>query len=184
MPLQNKVRIIGGEWRRRMIAFPAVEGLRPTADRLRETLFNWLGQTLDGKVCLDLFAGSGALGFEALSRGAARVVMVERDRQALRALRENAEKLGAERLELHDADALQFLSRESRRFDVVFLDPPFHKSILPLLFPILENRLNPGGRVYAESEQPLRPAENWRIWREGRAGKVFYYVLTREGDTP
>lgn len=184
MALQNKVRIIGGAWRRRLIAFPAAEGLRPTADRIRETLFNWLGQTLDGKACLDLFAGSGALGFEALSRGAAQVVMVERDRNVLQALRENAKILGAERLELREGDALQFVSREPRRFDVIFLDPPFHKGVLPLLFPILENRLNPGGIVYAESEQPLEPGEKWQIWREGRAGKVFYYVLTRGEEAP
>ena len=95
MAQQSKVRIIAGEWRGRLINFPQAEGLRPTPDRVRETLFNWLGQTLDGKTCLDLFAGSGALGFEALSRGARRVVMVEQNPQVLKALQENARKLGA-----------------------------------------------------------------------------------------
>jgi 16S rRNA (guanine(966)-N(2))-methyltransferase RsmD len=90
----SKVRIIAGEWRGRLIDFPQAEGLRPTPDRVRETLFNWLGQTLDGKTCLDLFAGSGALGFEALSRGARRVVMAEQNPQVLKALQENARKLG------------------------------------------------------------------------------------------
>lgn len=184
-PNPNKVRIIGGEWRRRWISFPALEGLRPTPDRVRETLFNWLGQTLDGKTCLDLFAGSGALGFEACSRGAAQVTLVERDRQAMQALRGNAKTLGMDRLEFIESDAMQFLSLEKRRFDVIFLDPPFHKGILPLLFPLLENRLSPDGMVYAESGKPLEKderlsgMENWRIWREGRAGNVFFYLLAR-----
>ena len=182
--IQNKVRIIGGAWRRRWLTFPATEGLRPTPDRVRETLFNWLGQQLDGKTCLDLFAGSGALGFEARSRGAAQVTLVERERQAMRALRENAKTLGMDRLEFLETDAMSLLAREQRRFDVIFLDPPFHKDILPLLFPLLENRLNPDGMVYAESGKPLEIDDscwikNWRIWREGRAGKVFYYLLTR-----
>jgi len=178
--IQNKVRIIGGEWRRRWINFPALEGLRPTPDRVRETLFNWLGQTLDGKTCLDLYAGSGALGFEALSRGAAQVTLVERDRQVLQALQANAQTLGMSRLELLNADALQFLARDQRRYDVIFLDPPFHKGFLPLLFPLLETRLNPDGLVYAESEQPLELGQGWQVWRQGRAGKVFYYLLMRE----
>lgn len=180
---RNRVRIIGGEWRRRWLDFPAVEGLRPTPDRVRETLFNWLGQELDGMVCLDLFAGSGALGFEAHSRGAARVVMVERDRQAMQALRDNAAKLGAQRLELHESDALPFLARETRCFDVIFLDPPFHASLLPLLFPLLEKRLTPHGRVYAESGHSLEAdvtGAGWCIRRTGRAGKVFHYLLERE----
>jgi 16S rRNA (guanine966-N2)-methyltransferase len=176
------VRIIGGEWRHRWLSFPEVEGLRPTPDRVRETLFNWLGQELDGMSCLDLFAGSGALGFEAHSRGAARVVMVERDRQAMQALRDNAARLDAQHLELHECDALPFLARETRRFEVIFLDPPFHQALLPLLFPLLENRLAPHGLVYAESGQPLDAnvtGAGWRIRREGRAGKVFHYLLER-----
>ena len=182
--IQNRVRIIGGEWRRRWINFPAVEGLRPTPDRVRETLFNWLGQQLDGKTCLDLFAGSGALGLEARSRGAAQVTLVERDRKAMQALRENAKTLRMDRLEFLETDAMPLLAREQQRFDVIFLDPPFHKDVLPLLFPLLENRLNPDGLVYAESEKPLELDESllfkdWRIWREGRAGNVFYYLLTR-----
>jgi len=183
--IQNKVRIIGGEWRRRWINFPALEGLRPTPDRVRETLFNWLGQQLDGRTCLDLFAGSGALGIEARSRGAAQVTLVEHNRLAMQALRGNAKTLGMDRLEFIESDAMQFLTLEKRRFDVIFLDPPFHKGILPLLFPILENRLSPDGMVYAESGQSLEKderlsgMENWRIWREGRAGKVFFYLLAR-----
>lgn len=184
MALQNKVRIIGGAWRRRMISFPVAEGLRPSADRVRETLFNWLGQTLDGKVCLDLFAGSGVLGFEALSRGAAKVVMVEKERSVVRSLQENAANLSARNLEIITTDALHYLPREVRQFDVIFLDPPFHKEVLTLLFPFLETRLNPGGMVYAESEKPLEPGAGWQIWREGRAGKVFFYVLMRGEAAP
>ena len=177
---KNKVRIIGGEWRRRWINFPAIEGLRPTSDRVRETLFNWLGQQLDGKTCLDLFAGSGALGFEARSRGAAQVTLVEQAPRAMQALRENAKALSMDRLEFLETDAMPMLTREQRRFDVIFLDPPFHKALLPLLFPLLENRLTPDGMVYAECEKPLEIGENWQIWREGRAGNVFFYLLTRE----
>lgn len=181
MAQQNRVRIIAGDWRGRQIAFPDSEGLRPTPDRVRETLFNWLGQTLDGKTCLDLFAGSGALGFEALSRGARRVVMVEQNPQALRALRENASRLGADRLDLVSSDALKFLAGEGRKFDVIFLDPPFQRGILPLLLPLLPERLAPGGFVYAETEAVLEPGEGWEVWRSGRAGNVHYCLLKRDG---
>src|SRR5512134_216652 len=105
----NRIRIIGGLWRSRMIQFPDLPGLRPTPDRVRETLFNWLGQDLAGRHCLDLYAGSGALGFEALSRGAEKVVMVERDRRTVQSLRDNAARLGAANLEVAATDALQFL---------------------------------------------------------------------------
>lgn len=175
----SKVRIIAGEWRGRLIDFPQAEGLRPTPDRVRETLFNWLGQTLDGKTCLDLFAGSGALGFEALSRGAQRVVMAEQNPQVLKALRENARKLGADRLDLVAGDGVKTLSREGGAFDVIFLDPPFHRGILPLLLPLISDRLAPDGLVYAEAEQSFEPGEGWEVWRRGRAGKVFYCLLKR-----
>ncbi|HVQ62861.1 MAG TPA: 16S rRNA (guanine(966)-N(2))-methyltransferase RsmD, partial [Burkholderiales bacterium] len=104
---RNTVRIIGGQWRSRILEFPDAADLRPTPDRVRETLFNWLGQDLGGKNCLDLFAGSGALGFEALSRGAVSAVMVEKDPEVLRALRENAQKLGAKGLTVVRGDALE-----------------------------------------------------------------------------
>jgi len=177
---KSKVRIIAGKWRGRLIGFPEVEGLRPTPDRVRETLFNWLGQTLDGKICLDLFAGSGALGFEALSRGALRVVMVEQNLQVLKALRENAQILGADRLDLVAGDGLKNLSNEGGRFDVIFLDPPFHRGILPLLLPLLSDRLAPDGFVYAETEQVLEPGEGWEVWRSCRAGNVYFCLLKRE----
>src|SRR5690606_16465600 len=119
----NRVRIIAGVHRSRVLRFPERPGLRPTPDRVRETLFNWLGQDLSGRECLDLFAGSGALGFEAVSRHARRVVMVEKDPQAYRALARNAAALGCEaRVELHCADALEFIGDAGRAFDIVFLD--------------------------------------------------------------
>ncbi|MDD5240334.1 MAG: 16S rRNA (guanine(966)-N(2))-methyltransferase RsmD [Sulfuricella sp.] len=180
MAQHNKVRIIGGEWRGRIISFPAAEGLRPTPDRVRETLFNWLGQTLDGMACLDLFAGSGAMGFEALSRGARRVVMVEQDAKVALQLRENATRLGAAKLDVITADAMGFLRRQNERFDVIFLDPPFHRGILPLLLPLLPERLAPDGYVYAEAEHALEPGEDWEVWRSGRAGKAHYCLLKRK----
>src|SRR6187399_2662816 len=122
---RNRVRIIAGKWRSRIVHFPAAAQLRPTPDRVRETLFNWLGQRLDGLDCLDLFAGSGALGFEALSRGARRVVMVEKDRKVAEALRESARELGAGDLDVVNADALAWLAGARDRFDVAFVDPPY-----------------------------------------------------------
>ncbi|MCU0973474.1 MAG: 16S rRNA (guanine(966)-N(2))-methyltransferase RsmD, partial [Burkholderiales bacterium] len=142
----NRVRIIGGAWRRRFVHFPAVEGLRPSPDRVRETLFNWLGHDLTGLACLDLYAGSGALGFEAASRGAARVLMVERDRVVARALRENAARLAATQVEVVQADALAHLRHDTRMYDVVFLDPPFSEDLLPAVLPAVIDRLAAGAR--------------------------------------
>ena len=128
----NRVRIIGGQYRRRLLDFPGTEGLRPTPDRVRETLFNWLGQDLPGWVCLDLFAGSGALGFEAASRGAARVIMIERDAKAFHALERNRATLGAGQLDLLRVDALAWLANNRETFDLIFLDID-KESYLPAL---------------------------------------------------
>ncbi len=130
MAKSNRVRIVGGAWRSRLLTFPDVVGLRPTPDRVRETVFNWLGQIMDGKRCLDLFSGSGAMGFEALSRGARQVVMVERDRKVAQALKENASILKAENCELIVADALEYIARETQHFDVIFVDPPYQLNLL------------------------------------------------------
>jgi 16S rRNA (guanine966-N2)-methyltransferase len=176
MGTKGKLRIIGGTWRSRIIHFPAVGGLRPTPDRVRETLFNWLGQDLTGKTCLDLFSGSGALGFEAQSRGAHKVVMVEKNRQAFQALRENAHKLGAQSLELVHADALQFVSGDRNAYHVIFLDPPFRNDYLPGVMAVLPQRLAKGGLVYVESGNVCE-APGWEVWRQGRAGKVNYQLL-------
>ena len=182
MAKSNQVRIIGGEWRSRRITFPDHEGLRPSADRVRETLFNWLGQDLGGQCCLDLFAGSGALAFEALSRGAARVVMVEKSRRVCEALRRNADLLGAKNLQLHCADALEFATvaaaDAAARFDVVFLDPPFHSPLLGQALPLIAPLLRPGARVYVESAAAFAPSGGWRVLRHGRAGQVHYTLVT------
>jgi 16S rRNA (guanine966-N2)-methyltransferase len=171
---RNRVRIIAGKWRSRILKFPAAAQLRPTPDRVRETLFNWLGQGLDGLTCLDLFAGSGALGFEALSRGAARVVMVEQDRNVAQALRESARLLEAEELEIEQGEALAYLKRTAVRFDVAFLDPPYASELAAAAMQALPPCLNAGARVYVESARPLELAPEWRTLREDRAGAVRY----------
>ena len=173
----NRVRIIGGQWRSRIIRFPPAIQIRPTPDRVRETLFNWLGQRLDGRSCLDLFAGSGALGFEALSRGASRVVMVERERKAADALRESAKLLDARDAEVRDGDALDYLKRSTQTFDVVFIDPPFASDLAARCLARLAPRLNPGARVYVESAEALILTPPWRALREDRAGAVRYALL-------
>ncbi|MFB0934353.1 MAG: 16S rRNA (guanine(966)-N(2))-methyltransferase RsmD [Propionivibrio sp.] len=181
----NSVRIIGGEWRRRVLRFPDAEGLRPTPDRVRETLFNWLGQDLSGLSCLDLFAGSGALGFEAASRGAARVVMVERSAPVASSLKANARLLGAEtRLEIVHADAVKFASSlgpNGPGFDVLFLDPPYNKGWIERLTPVLPRLLAADGVLYVEAESALENCGQWRTVRSGRAGQVFYHLM-RNGE--
>lgn len=175
----NRVRIIAGEYRGRRIAVVDRAQLRPTPDRVRETLFNWLGQTLEGRSCLDLFAGSGALGFEAASRGASRVVMVENDRGVFAALEKTRDVIGSTRVDLVLGDAFEYLEKSSEPFDVVFLDPPFRQNALPGLLERLPQRLAPGGRVYVEAPAPLEPAESWRELKRSRAGQVSYQLLER-----
>jgi 16S rRNA (guanine966-N2)-methyltransferase len=161
-----------------VITFPDAEGLRPTPDRVRETLFNWLGQTLYGRACLDLFAGSGALGFEAASRGAERVVMVEQNRTVFRALQENIRKLGCANVFVHAQDGLEFASRDVQRYDVIFLDPPFQSEVLPKLLEIMPQRLNENGVVYVESGGEIEIPPNWQVVKSGKAGQVRYQLLT------
>ncbi len=173
----NKVRIIGGRWRRHWLRFGEAPGLRPTPDRVRETLFNWLGQTLAEKCCLDLFAGSGALGFEAASRGAHAVVMVEHNPRVFRGLEENQARLCATNVELAAADALKYLARCQRKFDVIFLDPPFRQNLLERILPLIGGHLMVGGMVYVESEKPMTVDAPWMSWRSGKAGEVNYQLL-------
>lgn len=179
MVKSNRVRIIGGAWRSRLLDFPDAAGLRPTPDRVRETVFNWLGQIMDGKRCLDLFAGSGAMGFEALSRGARLVVMVERDSKVARALKENAATLKAEHCELVVADAVKFLEQDMRRFDVIFVDPPYQMNLLPLVLARLLPHLEEGGLIYTEADKPQEFTAEWQVWRQGKAGLVHYYLLKK-----
>ncbi len=178
MPARShSVRIIGGKWRRRLIHFPGVADLRPTPDRMRETLFNWLGQDLTGETCLDLFAGSGALGFEAASRGARQVVMVERDVRIFRALQSTHTMLGATQVELVRADASAFLRSDARRYDVVFLDPPYRLDLLPFLLPLLPGLLNRGSRVYLESDGLPDLPQGCEVMRRSRAGRVHGLLI-------
>jgi 16S rRNA (guanine966-N2)-methyltransferase len=177
---RNQLRIIGGEWRSRKLGFPDADGLRPTPDRVRETLFNWLAPRVNGARCLDLFAGSGALGLEALSRGAAEAVFVERDAKAAAALEANLVLLNAGgRGRVVRADAINFLRDGGRPFDLVFLDPPYRLALLePALRLLAEGGwLAPEARVYlenaAEAGVPLLP-EGWAIHRSQSAGQVAY----------
>jgi 16S rRNA (guanine966-N2)-methyltransferase len=176
----GRVRIIGGAWRGRRLEVAARAGLRPTPDRVRETLFNWLGQRLDGLACLDLYAGSGALGFEAASRGAARVVLVECDRAALAALERSRDSLGAVAVRIEKTQAADYLARAGERFDVVFVDPPFGQNAVPAILPLVAPRLAAGARVYVESRagelRPFQPPP-WRELRRAQAGQVSFRLL-------
>ncbi len=185
----GRLRIVAGEWRGRRLAVPSAPGLRPTPDRVRETLFNWLQGIVPGTRCLDLFAGAGGLGFEAASRGAARVVMVEAAPRVAAHLREQVQLLGAaDRVEVIAGDALAYLARCDEGFDLVFLDPPFHSDLLSMALAGLARGhcLRPGARVYVEyaasGQSPALP-EGWRIAREGRAGDSAH-LLTAPIELP
>ncbi|MBK7904019.1 MAG: 16S rRNA (guanine(966)-N(2))-methyltransferase RsmD [Proteobacteria bacterium] len=182
-----EVRIIGGEWRGRKLHFPPSAGLRPTPDRVRETVFNWLQFELAGARCLDLFAGSGALGFEALSRAAGEVVFVEHDAGSARAIRDMLAQLRCDRGRVEQVDALAWLEHgppASRPFDIVFLDPPYGEAWLPVLAEKLDRGgwLTPGAWIYLEDAaargEPLLPA-GWTLLRSKRAGDVGYHLARR-----
>jgi len=183
-PLPHEVRVIGGVWKRSKLPVADRSGLRPTPDRVRVTLFNWLGQTLTGWRCLDAFAGSGALGFEAASRGAAEVVLLERDPVLVASLTATRQRLGAEAVRIERADALHWLARApAGSFDLVFLDPPFDS---PLLAPALAAAARVavvGGFVYAEGPAPVDPLAIEQAalepWRAGRAGAVHFALLRK-----
>ena len=164
-------------YRSRLIEFPDAAGLRPTPDRVRETLFNWLGQSLNGKRCLDLFAGSGALGIEAASRQAAQVVMVESNSLVHRALQASMAKFSGISVTLHCENALEFIKKDIGKFDVIFLDPPFQQHYVPELLPELANKLTAGGLLYVESNAEFKPDAVWEIFRQARAGVVYYQLL-------
>jgi 16S rRNA (guanine966-N2)-methyltransferase len=178
-----KVRITGGEWRSRLIEVADAEGLRPTPDRVRETLFNWLGQDLAGLSCLDLFAGSGILGLEAASRGAAHVTLVEQSRRVFEQLRRNLEPFDCGRLEPVCCDALKFVPSPrvpAGRYDLVFLDPPYHHGWLDRVAPLLQGWTSPSARLYAEAENRLERLGAWRVVKQGQAGQVYFHLLERE----
>jgi len=185
----HTIRIIGGDWKRTPLPVLDLDGLRPTPDRVRETLFNWLGQDLNGQNCLDMFAGSGALGFEAASRGAARVLMVERSGKAAAQIRANQAKLGARNIEIAEADALRLAASLAHgSFDVIFLDPPFgDQAMLLRALELAAPLVAPDGAIYVECGDPLDltgidALAGWTIVREGKAGAVRYHLLRRENE--
>jgi len=179
---RNSVRIIGGGWRGRRVRFPDIPGLRPTPDRVRETLFNWLQDGIAGARCLDLFAGSGALGLEALSRGAKELVFVEQAVAAARALQEQLIRFGGQaRAQVAEMGAARYLRSVPQAFDIVFLDPPFGRDALAEYVPLLDEGqwLKPGALVYLENEKkagvPALPA-HWQLLKSKSAGEVGYHL--------
>jgi len=182
--VNNKIRIIGGEWRSRQLKFIDSVGLRPTPSRVRETLFNWLQHDISRSRCLDLYAGSGALGFEAASRGAKYVVQVENNPQACQSLKENAIALAAIQLHLVQMDVLRFLKGGAERYDVVFIDPPFGMNLIAQTCRMLEDNhwLSDQAKIYIEAESMLKLdniPENWEMLRSKIAGEVGYHLFER-----
>lgn len=173
--------MIGGLWKRSKLPVPDHPGLRPTPDRVRETLFNWLGQDLAGWRCLDAFAGTGALGFEAASRGAAEVVLLERDRGLAARLEATRQRLGGTQVRIECTDALAWMrQRAMGRFDLVLLDPPFDAGLLGPALLAAADLVPDGGFVYVESASPVEdPPATLGAWRQGRAGAVHYQLLRR-----
>lgn len=182
--MANAVRIIGGEWRSRQITFDDAPGLRPTPARVRETLFNWLQADIGNSCCLDLFAGSGALGFEAASRGARRVVQVESNLQSCRQLRANVERLNASQIQVRQADVLKFLADCEESFDLVFLDPPFGQGlILQTCQSLCGAVLAPHAKIYIEAERQFawdNLPSSWRLLKQKTAGDVSYALVQQE----
>lgn len=182
---QGHLRIIGGQWRSRKLGFPEAPGLRPTPDRVRETLFNWLAAHIEGAKVLDAFTGSGALYLEALSRGASMALALDANATAIASLRHNLDLLGCATGQLLQSDALKYLETQTpSAFDMVFLDPPFHQNLLPATCTLLEEKgwLAERAWIYTESETPpsaLQMPATWRLHREKKAGQVYYSLWQR-----
>ena len=176
------LRIIGGIYRGKKISFPAIEGLRPTPDRVRETVFNWLMHDVRDAACLDAFAGSGALGFEALSRGASHVTLIEQSPIAYSHLKKQADAFKSTRLNVIQADTCQFLKNTPMHFDLVFFDPPFANLTLfeaPLKQGIA-SLLRPGGHLYLESPLPIElDPTQWQLLKQKQAGRVVYSLYKK-----
>ncbi|NUE79847.1 16S rRNA (guanine(966)-N(2))-methyltransferase RsmD [Snodgrassella sp. ESL0304] len=175
---RNQVRIIGGTHRGRKLTFPAAEGLRPTADSVRERLFNWLGQDLTGMAVLDLFAGSGVMGLEAASRNAAKVTMIEKNRQVAAAIKSNVQQLNFGQIELICTEAHSFLINNHQQFNIVFLDPPYVWQQWHELLEVVSLHLLPNARVYMECNTlPVLPA-GWEVLKQGKSGISRFELLT------
>ncbi len=182
--VENKLRIIGGCWRSRRLGFHAVEGLRPTPARVRETVFNWLQYDIEGSRCLDLYAGSGALGFEAASRGAKTVVQVENNPLACEALRVNIRLLDAQQVTVHTKDARAYLAGRGEPFDIVFLDPPFRQDMAYGVCQYLDEQgwLSPYAKIYLETEPEFDLAglpASWQVIKQKKTGAVAYRLFVK-----
>jgi 16S rRNA (guanine966-N2)-methyltransferase len=181
----NSVRIIGGNWRGRRLPVADVPGLRPSGDRCRETLFNWLQPWISGADCADLFAGTGALGFEAASRGAASVLMIEKDPHAQVILRQDIEQLQAVQVHLQPGGAMSLIEdTKPDSFDIIFVDPPFDSNLAGLVLDRLDKIacVRRGGFVYVESpaKKPISPPQGWRVWRDQELGEVRMQLFRRQ----
>lgn len=184
--MSYQVKIIAGEWRGRNLSFPDAEGLRPTPARVRETLFNWLQYDIAGSRCLDLYAGSGALGIEAASRGAKQVLQVDNNAQVCRQLKANTITLSAQQIKIIQQEVLRYLSGDAEPFDIVFLDPPFGKELAIQTLNWLEDKLwlSAQAKIYVEVEKKLLlegVPENWQCIKNKIAGEVAYYLFERGG---
>ena len=181
MKHQRSIRIIGGKWRGRKVSFINRHEIRPTGDRIRETLFNWLVSEINGASCLDLFAGSGSLGIEALSRGAATVTFVEDQRDIATNLEQNLIQLAADNFFIRNTDAVSYLNETDLSFDLIFLDPPFDQGYLKQAIDIIARRRLSRGYIYVESESDAvftAPPDNCDIYRHKSAGRVTYGLIT------
>ncbi len=182
---KQQIRIIAGKWRSRQIRFPDIDGLRPTGDRIRETLFNWLAADIVGSRCLDLFSGSGALCFEALSRGAAHCLALEKHPQAIKCLTETKSLLGAVELSVAHKDALAYLQQKAQKpYDIIFIDPPFDLNLINQACALVESNgwVSSGGAIYCElpaQQSNFAPPANWQVSRNKHSSSVNYILFTR-----
>ena len=181
----QQVRIIGGNWKGRLLPVTDKPGLRPTPNRIRETVFNWLQTYIEGSECLDLFAGSGALGFEAASRGAAHTTLIEKDAGIVLLLKKQTETLQADNVTIQQADGLSYPQSTEKSFDIVFLDPPFNQIDLPqLLTEFAESaKLKPAAKIYVESplgQLPEALPNQWSWWRRAKASQVEYGLIATD----
>lgn len=181
----SQLRIIGGRWRGRKLTFPNVEGLRPTPDRVRETVFNWLQTDIGGARCLDLFAGSGALGFEAASRGAELVTLVESNTQAARQLKNNSQLLTSDQCQIINKTAQQFIASNSKQYDIVFIDPPYQADLWSEIAKQLVNKsvLVDNALIYIECPSKVDLPElpkQWQLIKDKKAGEVRYCLFANE----
>lgn len=184
-PGTQTLRIIGGRWRGRKLSFANADGLRPTGDRIRETLFNWIMADLPGAHCLDAYSGSGALGLEALSRGAASATLIEMNSQAAQLIRENLRLLDCDRAQVEQIDCLSWLAQKpAKPFDVVFLDPPFQQDLWADTIALLEQpgRLSENAAIYIETPRSLalNTPSDWQLHREKHAGDVSFRLYYRQ----